>query len=40
MAHRSRVAILSIGRILAIETGSCYTICVAARYIEELLNVD
>ena len=46
MAHRSRIAILSISRISAIQSGSCNAIyidkviCVSVRSFEELLDVD
>ena len=46
MAHRSRVAILSISRISAIQSGSCNAICidnvicVSVKSFEELVNVD
>ena len=46
MAYRSRVAILSIGYISAMEPGSCNAIyidnvtCVSVRSFEELLDVD
>ena len=40
MVHRTRVVILSISRISAIESGSCNVICVYVRPFEELLNVD
>ncbi len=40
MAHRSRVAIFSISRISAIQSGSCNAICVYVRPFEELLDVD
>ena len=46
MVHRSRVVILSISRISAIQSGSCNAIyidnaiCVSVRSFAKLLNVD